>query len=107
MAPDVNPVGERDEPVPADGRRLDCAFPVDAERVFQIDDVPTVRECLARCSYCEVTNGEIGKDRTGDKRRLAQRPSSMLTRSERPTAFPSARSGRVGDGVEISVLLTD
>jgi hypothetical protein len=27
----------------------------------------------------------------------------MLTRSERPTAFPSARSGRVGDGVEISV----
>jgi hypothetical protein len=73
MAPDVSPVGERDEPVPADDRRLDCAFPVDAERVFQIDDVPTVRECLARCSYCEVTNGEIGKDRAGDKRRLAQK----------------------------------
>jgi hypothetical protein len=72
MAPDVDPVGERDQEIGADHGCLDGVFPGDTERVLQIHHALAVRERLAWRTGRDVTDSEVREDRARDERRLAQ-----------------------------------
>ena len=103
MAPDVDPIGERDEGVSARDRPLDAVLPVDAEPTLEVDHAVPVGERFGRRARSDVADREVGQDRARTSAASRTKPLSRLERSHLPTG---ASCGRVGDGDEMSLVLT-
>jgi hypothetical protein len=73
MAPDVDPVRERDQSGSAGDRSLDAVLPIDVQPSLEVDDMFAVREGLGRSPGRDVADREVGEDGACDKRRFAQK----------------------------------
>jgi hypothetical protein len=93
VAPDVDPVGERDQPVSARDRSLDAVLPVDVEPTLEVDDAVSVRERFGRRPGSDIADGEVGKDRARDERRFAQE-AVVQARAHPPRNLRALRPGR-------------
>jgi hypothetical protein len=84
VPPDVDPVGERHQPVAARDHRLQRLLPREADRPLEVEQPLGVGERDLGAARGQVADAEVEEDREHDERRLAEKAAAGA-RGERRT----------------------